>query len=47
MASLMASDVRGPVAMMTGPAGTSVTSSEMTVIFGWLRMCSVTMPEKP
>ena len=33
--------------MMTGPAGTSVTSSEMTNrIFGWLRMRSVTIPEK-
>ena len=33
--------------MMTGPAGTSVTSSEMTVMFGCDLIFSVTMPEKP
>ena len=47
MASLMVSLVSGPVAMMTGGSGISVTSPSTTVIFGWLRIFSVTMPEKP
>ena len=47
MASDMASEVRGPVAMMTGSSGTLVTSSSTTVIRGWLLISLVTMPENP
>ena len=43
----MASLVRGPVAMITGGAGISVTSPSTTVISGWERIFSVTMPENP
>ena len=47
MALDRASDVSGPVAMMTGPSGTWVTSSDTTVIKGLLRIFSVTSWEKP
>ena len=47
MASAMAGDVSGPVAMMTGPAGTSQHSPGSTVMRGFSRIRAVTRAEKP
>ena len=47
MARDRGSEVRGPVAMMTGPWGSSVSSLASTVILGWERIRSVTSREKP
>ena len=47
IALLSASEVSGPVAIITGPSGISVTSSSITVIFGWERIFSVTIFAKP
>lgn len=40
MASASASEVRGPLATITGPAGISVTSSSTMVMLRWLRIFS-------
>ena len=45
MAAEKASEVSGPVAMITFPSGISVTSPSRTVMSGWLRIFSVISAE--